>query len=1015
MSPVKCVPSNIISSKVTIGYGSAYGLLLLIVSIYSFKYLMKFHPKFKAARSVEKFKMWVLDVWKRRRCYVPMVSHLFDQITDVAVAIQFYYLAQTNADCNELNIWSLFILTVLSMVVYRTISSFLIYKNTQSIRRAVFQMIDLQLFEALYINYICDKTEPSDPQRWITLLESALESSPQTVVQLVFLLKTGASDTNFLITLSLLSSFWTIISKIVSDDKEVVIDKAKRFQRNRRGEPQPMYFVRIIWRVLDVSSHIVLMALLWISVGGLYVAIQVGVEFVVFLYICNKTNRWELLVGLVAHVISVATPQLHQMSKKIFCYRTVTNLIGAIVVSLFGISSVPSGLIIFMWLAIIFNAMCSWGWLDWDSRGFTLEKGKSNSRNLNDMIKSNNEQGILEMQLFTNKLGVYDQDKGMSLLMLAMKLQIPSAVLYILNNVNQDYVRHCDVNGCNMLDYLCWLYSGQSLGLTPQIVYKMYEMDPGLVCACPQNKKNTNILLLHIESEDMLWKTNIKWNESQIKWFNSAFCALNAALIDKTVIRKALDKLIQDCQQFEKILIILETDVIASSTNPSNTSFKSVECNHQPGLLYSFGSSIQSESQTLTFIDNCIQTASQAEHSLFLDDLGRVYSVGRNVYGQLGIVNTDSTGWWYNNASLLTLTTPYRAKQVATGGQHSLVLMENGNVWSFGLNTDGQLGHNDDVDARFKPKMIESIKDLCISYISCGYNHNFLIETTGKVFVFGRNRSGQCGTGSYDYDVPIKVPTEIDLNLNDDEILTVDCGSTHTLILTTNGKVWSVGYGSEGALGHGPSMDNALTPVMIESLKDVRVVDVSCGETHSLCVDVDGVLYSWGVGKYGQLGHGYDYKPTEVKPKMKQILNFIRNKKDKQELNNYFTPKVVECFRNQNIKIVKCNTGLVHSSAIAENGDLYLFGRKDCGGRQTGNELQNAIPVPYKPENVDNISVSAISLGWSQTHVIEGEPKVQERKEQDNQMQRNKSYHVYIKNEELFGDEWLLMDRISYA
>eukprot|EP01083_Nonionella_stella_P215162 774642_1 len=985
---VDCIAPVILSTKVTMFYGAVYVLLLIIVSLYSFNYLMRFNSKFKDAncKSFQRLKMWMLDIWKRRRCYVPIAAHLFDQITDIAVAIQFYQLAQSDADCNDLNIWSLFILTVLSMVVYRAISSFLIYKNTQSLRRAILQILDLELFEALYINYICNKTEPSDPQRWITLLEAALESSPQTVIQLVFLIKTGSPNSSFLITISLLSSFWSIISKVMSDDKMVVVENAQSFVRTSKSfyEPCPcnsLYVFRVIWRVFDVSNHILVMSLLWIAVGGFYVAIKVGFELVIFVFICYKTNQWEFLFGLVALVVSVATPQLHKMSWYFLLYRTMTMVAGCIVVSMY-LDVVP-GWVLYIWLALLFSTSASVLWL-WpglvDSNLF--EKGKSSSRDLKDMIKANNEHGILEMQLFCNQLGVYDEEKRMTLLMLAMKAQIAPAVLYILNNVDADYLRRCDAYHCNVLDYLCWLYTGDPSILVTRILYKIYQIDPALVCA--QNRKTGNSLLLYIQSGgDLLKKLNIKWTEAQIKWFSHALLSLNASLIDKTIIKNTLNILINELNitQFENVLDILEIEYTQYNASSANAVFKVVECERQSGLLHCFGHRLPDPYTGLqTFEYNCIQIAAAA-HSLFLDDTGRVYAFGYQSYLltlKESMQSGQSNNW--NTPSLLTFKTPYRAKQVGVGNNHSLVLMDNGNIWSFGRNDRGQLGHNDDVQTRPKPKMIESIKDECISYIACSSDYNCIIERTGKLFTFGSRFTGLARD-------KIKVPTEIALDLNGDEILTVSCGSERTLILTAHGKVWPLLPQGKSGLFLGE---------MIDSLGKHHIVDISCGKNHSLCVDQSGALYSWGQGTFGQLGY---YQPNDEE---------LAQKDDSE-------PKIVEFFQNENIKIVKCCGGFEYSSVIADNGDMYMFGRGD-GGQLGNEEKQEKNPVPIKVECFNDISVSSVSLGYSHSAVIEGKPRVamvdnEEKKEEENQLQGNKSYHVWVKKNELFGDEWVLMDR----
>ena len=177
-----CATSSIITRNVTIGYGCVYGLLLMAVSIYSFRLLMQHNANFQAASSSQKMKMWIKDSLQRKNCYIPILTHLFDQITDVSVGLQFLDLALTKhandwEACNGLNMWYMFAINVGSMVVYRGVSSFLIYQSSRSIKRFIYQLADIELFRALYINYLCNKTEPCDPQRWITAMEATLESS----------------------------------------------------------------------------------------------------------------------------------------------------------------------------------------------------------------------------------------------------------------------------------------------------------------------------------------------------------------------------------------------------------------------------------------------------------------------------------------------------------------------------------------------------------------------------------------------------------------------------------------------------------------------------------------------------------------------------------------------------------------------------------------------------------------------------------------------------------------------
>ena len=88
--------------------------------------------------------------------------------------------------------------------------------------------MDIELFRALYINYLANKTEPCDPQRFITAIEASLESAPQALIQMIYLVKTNSFNSSIIVLVSFLSSVWSIITKLVSDDKVIVVEKAKR-------------------------------------------------------------------------------------------------------------------------------------------------------------------------------------------------------------------------------------------------------------------------------------------------------------------------------------------------------------------------------------------------------------------------------------------------------------------------------------------------------------------------------------------------------------------------------------------------------------------------------------------------------------------------------------------------------------------------------------------------------------------------------------------------------------------
>mmetsp|Transcript_68764 Transcript_68764/g.76940 ORF Transcript_68764/g.76940 Transcript_68764/m.76940 type:complete len:684 (-) Transcript_68764:7-2058(-) len=130
------------------------------------------------------------------------------------------------------------------------------------------------------------------------------------------------------------------------------------------------------------------------------------------------------------------------------------------------------------------------------------------------------------------------------------------------------------------------------------------------------------------------------------------------------------------------------------------------------------------------------------------------------------------------------------------------------------------------------------------------------------------------------------------------------CRVSHSLLLTSTGRVLSFGCGQSGALGHGFSggkqLPDILRPKYIEALSGIQCVCIAAGELHSAAVTVDGDLYTWGDGFCGQLGLG-DKKPR-VTPE--QVI--------KGGLED-------ECLSNISL-------GSRHSLAVTEDGEVFSFG-----------------------------------------------------------------------------------------
>jgi len=120
---------------------------------------------------------------------------------------------------------------------------------------------------------------------------------------------------------------------------------------------------------------------------------------------------------------------------------------------------------------------------------------------------------------------------------------------------------------------------------------------------------------------------------------------------------------------------------------------------------------------------------------------GKVFSWGRNEFGQLGNGNREK-----NEKPRLVDTFFERLLQISAGSQHVIALTVSGNILSWGGNRLGQLG-----DGQFTsncvPRIINQLRHRPVVGIACGENHTLVVTVTGNLFAWGDNANGQLGLG----------------------------------------------------------------------------------------------------------------------------------------------------------------------------------------------------------------------------------------------------------------------------
>uniref|UniRef100_UPI0031343193 probable E3 ubiquitin-protein ligase HERC4 isoform 4 n=1 Tax=Mus musculus TaxID=10090 RepID=UPI0031343193 len=246
---------------------------------------------------------------------------------------------------------------------------------------------------------------------------------------------------------------------------------------------------------------------------------------------------------------------------------------------------------------------------------------------------------------------------------------------------------------------------------------------------------------------------------------------------------------------------------------------------------------------------NIVAVACGEAHTLALNDKGQVYAWGLDSDGQLGLQGSEECIRVPRNIKSLS---DIQIVQVACGYYHSLALSKASEVFCWGQNKYGQLGLGIDCQKQTSPQLIKSLLGIPFMQVAAGGAHSFVLTLSGAIFGWGRNKFGQLGLN----DENDRYVPNLLKSLRSQKIVYICCGEDHTAALTKEGGVFTFGAGGYGQLGHN-STSHEINPRKVFELMGSIVTQVACGRQHtSAFVPSSGRIYSFGLGGNGQLGTG---------------------------------------------------------------------------------------------------------------------------------------------------------------
>lgn len=311
-------------------------------------------------------------------------------------------------------------------------------------------------------------------------------------------------------------------------------------------------------------------------------------------------------------------------------------------------------------------------------------------------------------------------------------------------------------------------------------------------------------------------------------------------------------------------------------------------------------------------------------HSSALTSLGRVFTWGRQYFGEFLLSDDDPVCAITRFTWKFGLSEGESIVYISLGSAHSLFTTSLGRTFTWGSNSEGQLGDGTTTDS-YTPVDITSRFDLTveetIDSASLGFAHSSVLTSLGKLFVWGRNDFGQLGDGTTsDRHTPIDITSRF--NLDDREMISsISFGGVCSSALTSFGRVLVWGRNHRGQLGDKTTTDRH-TPTEITSQFNLKegenIISLSLGFGHSSALSSLGRVFTFGNNQFYQLGVStmeYSSKPIEI------TLQFNLREGE---------------------RILSVSLGGSHSSALSSLGRLFMWGNNEVG--QLGD-----VTIPFRP------------------------------------------------------------------
>lgn len=277
-------------------------------------------------------------------------------------------------------------------------------------------------------------------------------------------------------------------------------------------------------------------------------------------------------------------------------------------------------------------------------------------------------------------------------------------------------------------------------------------------------------------------------------------------------------------------------------------------------------------------------------------------------------------------------------QSIACGEKHAAIVTKQGQVFSWGKENGGRLGHKTS-DSVSHPKIIDSLASTPVKTIAFGAKYTCAVSNSGELYEWGEGIHS-LGFGNNQCQRSPWFPHKLVSTSDGISVSKIACGQWHTAIISSTGQLFTYGDGTFGVLGHGDTC-SVVKPKEVEFLRGLRAKSVACGPWHTAAIvetsgtvksnAPGGKLFTWGDAGGGKLGHA-DKKSKRVPTRVESLVDCD------------FTQ--VSC--GMSLTVVLTITGVVFTIGSKEHGQL--------GNPRSDNASICMVEGPLKTEFVKHIS-----------------------------------------------------------